>query len=68
MSVNWPYDPQDCLIATSEKEDPIINPVFERHIRRLENWSVSPVLMETFPGLADTARVRAQATGERKLD
>jgi hypothetical protein len=59
LSVNWPYDPTDCLISTSEKEDPIINPVFERHIRRLENWSVSPLLMETFPALADSARVKA---------
>lgn len=66
LSVNWPYDPTDCLISTSEKEDPIINPVFERHIRRLENWSVSPLLMENFPALADTARVKA--VEHRKLD
>ncbi|KPI44677.1 uncharacterized protein AB675_8765 [Cyphellophora attinorum] len=67
MSVNWPYDPTDCLISTSEKEDPIINPVFERHIRRLENWSVAPILMEQYPDLQDTARVKAQAE-HRKLD
>ena len=66
MSVNWAYDPTDCLISTSEKEDPIINPVFERHIRRLENWSISPVLLEAFPDLTDTARVKA--TEHRKLD
>jgi hypothetical protein len=66
LSVNWPYDPTDCLISTSEKEDPIINPVFERHIRRLDNWSVSPLLMENFPDLADTAKVKA--VEHRKLD
>lgn len=66
LSVNWPYDPTDCLISTSEKEDPIINPVFERHIRRLDNWSVSPLLMETLPDLADTAKVKA--VEHRKLD
>jgi len=66
LSVNWPYDPTDCLISTSDKEDPIINPVFERHIRRLENWSVSPLLMENFPDLVETARVKA--VEHRKLD
>lgn len=68
MSVNWPYDPTDCLISTSDKEDPIINPVFERHIRRLDNWSVGPVLMEQYPDLQDTARVKAVAAEHRKLD
>jgi hypothetical protein len=67
MSVNWPYDPTDCLISTSEKEDPIINPVFERHIRRLENWSVAPILMEQYPDLQDTARVKA-VVEHRKID
>lgn len=60
LSVNWPYDPVDCLLSTSEREteDPLINPVFERHVRRLENWSVGPAFAETFPALADTVRIK----------
>ncbi|KAG9767502.1 hypothetical protein ABEF95_011042 [Exophiala dermatitidis] len=65
LSVNWPYDPIDCLLATSERdrEDPAINPVFERHIRRLENWSVGPAFAEAFPALGDTARVKRKDNG-----
>ncbi|OAP57556.1 hypothetical protein AYL99_08294 [Fonsecaea erecta] len=63
LSVNWPYDPVDCLLSTSEKEEPVINPVFESHIRRLENWSLGPLFAETFPQLADTARMKAREPG-----
>jgi len=58
LSVNWPYDPVDCLLSTSESESPVMNPVFERHIRRLENWSLGPAFVEAFPGLADTVRIK----------
>ena len=60
LSVNWPYGPMDCLLSTAENADPVINPVFEKHIRKLDNWSVSPLLMETFPALKGTAPVRQQ--------
>ncbi len=60
MNINWPYDDTDCLLSTSDKDDPIINPVFERHIRRLENWSLGPIFAETFPALADTVRIKDQ--------
>ena len=51
LSVNWPYEPMDCLLSTAEGEDPVINPVFEQHISKISNWSVSPLLMETYPQL-----------------
>jgi len=63
LSVNWPYEPIDCLLSTSEKDEPIINPVFERHIMRLENWSLGPAFAETFPALADTAPIKENNTG-----
>ncbi|KIY01477.1 uncharacterized protein Z520_03029 [Fonsecaea multimorphosa CBS 102226] len=63
LSVNWPYDPVDCLLSTSEKEEPVINPVFESHIRRLDNWSLGPSFAETFPNLADTARIQGKQSG-----
>ncbi|KIX06414.1 uncharacterized protein Z518_04390 [Rhinocladiella mackenziei CBS 650.93] len=58
LSVNWPYDPVDCLISNSEKDDPLMNPAFERHIRRIENWSVGPAFAEAFPTLVDTTRIK----------
>ena len=67
MSINWPYDVRDCLLSTGDKDDPMINPVFERHVRRLENWSLGPIFAETFPALADTVKIKdphAGKTGE----
>jgi hypothetical protein len=57
FTVNWPYGPMDCLLSTSENEDPVINPVFEKHMRKLENWSVTSLFIETFPALKGTVRV-----------
>lgn len=58
LSVNWPYEAHDCLISTGDPEDPIINPVFERHIYRLDNWTLGPMFTAAFPALADTVHVR----------
>jgi hypothetical protein len=57
VSVNWPYDAVDCLLSTSEHDEPVMNPVFERHIRRLENWSLGPLFAETFPELVEAAGI-----------
>ncbi|EXJ85542.1 hypothetical protein A1O1_05906 [Capronia coronata CBS 617.96] len=60
LSVNWPYDAVDCLLSTSDRdrEESVINPVFERHVRRLENWSVGPSFAEVYPDLVDTTRIK----------
>ncbi|KAJ9608971.1 hypothetical protein H2200_006742 [Cladophialophora chaetospira] len=60
LSVNWPYDPVDCLLSTSEQDEPVMNPVFERHVRRLENWSLGPLFAEAFPQLVDTVTIKVQ--------
>ena len=70
MKLDWPYEPTDCLLSAPNRDGddgPIINPVFERHLMRLENWSVSSSLMETFPTLRGTAceRKEAEASGEQ---
>lgn len=50
VSVNWPYDPMD---AIQEVENGmILNPIFEKHIRRLKNWNLSSRFEEYLPGLA----------------
>ncbi|KAF7115909.1 hypothetical protein CNMCM5793_003652 [Aspergillus hiratsukae] len=59
LSVNWPYEATDCLLSTSDNEDLIINPVFERHFRNLDNWSLGPAFAEAFPQLAETARIKS---------
>lgn len=59
LSVNWPYEATDCLLSTSDHEDLIINPVFERHFRNLDNWSLGPSFAEAYPHMAETARIKS---------
>lgn len=58
LSVNWPYEHTDCLLSMGDADDLIINPVFERHFRNLNNWSLGPAFADAFPGLVDTTRIK----------
>jgi hypothetical protein len=58
LSVNWPYEETDCLLSTGDGDDLIINPVFERHLRNLSNWSLGPAFAEAYPSLAETAKIK----------
>ncbi|KAL1894840.1 hypothetical protein Cpir12675_003485 [Ceratocystis pirilliformis] len=53
LSINWPYQDSDVLLAANGSDagsrELMINPVFEAHIRKLENWSVSRDFLDTFP-------------------
>ncbi|CEO59416.1 hypothetical protein PMG11_04092 [Penicillium brasilianum] len=60
MDVNWPYEATDCLLSAGDSEELIINPVFERHMRSLSNWSLGPHFAEAYPGLVDTTRIRPE--------
>ncbi|KAK2795693.1 hypothetical protein FQN52_003542 [Onygenales sp. PD_12] len=57
LSINWPYEPTDTLLTTAESDELIINPVFERHLRNLNNWSLGPAFARAYPGLVDTTRI-----------
>ena len=59
LSVNWPYEPTDCLLSTGESEELTINPVFERHVMRLENWSLGPAFTRAHPAMASTVRIKS---------
>lgn len=59
LRVNWPYEATDCLLSTGDADNLIINPVFERHLRNLDNWSLGPAFAETFPQLVETTSIRA---------
>lgn len=74
LSLNWPYEPTDALLNTGGgngtglgfggEGELLINPVFERHLRRLENWSLGPAFAAAFPGLKDTCRIKTE--GDRR--
>jgi hypothetical protein len=53
MCVNWPYNPADCLLRVGGRESDIINPVFEEHIRNLDNWTLGSEFGKRFPELMD---------------
>lgn len=66
LSVNWPYEPTDTLLSGSgaDGEDLVINPVFERHLRKLDNWSLGTTFAKAFSGLQDTYRLSVE--GDRR--
>ncbi|KAL5611933.1 hypothetical protein BROUX41_000500 [Berkeleyomyces rouxiae] len=53
LSINWPYPQSDVLLVANGRNagsrELVINPVFDAHIRRLENWSVRRDFLDTFP-------------------
>lgn len=62
LSLNWPYEPTDALLSSSESDELMINPVFERHLRNLSNWSLGPAFARAHPALADVARIKSDET------
>ena len=58
LSLNWPL-PSDCVLITvpsarpDEPPNVLMNPAFEHHLRRLENWSLGADFQRIFPQLVD---------------
>lgn len=48
VSVNWPFPLADILVSNSSHEISL-NPLFEEHIRNLDNWSIGADLTSEFP-------------------
>ena len=46
-----------------EEEQYTINPVFERHLRDLGNWTLGPAFEKAFPNLRDTCKIRTEERG-----
>ncbi|KAK0740216.1 hypothetical protein B0T18DRAFT_470800, partial [Schizothecium vesticola] len=72
LSVNWPYEDVDALIMVpppggeeeeEEGREVLINPVFERHIGRLENWTVGDAFYDAFPALGGTYHWKSERAG-----
>ncbi|KAL3481313.1 hypothetical protein BJX99DRAFT_163416 [Aspergillus californicus] len=47
VTVNWPYEDMDCVSTTADGAE--FNPIFEKHVRKLDNWTVSPSFNNYFP-------------------
>jgi len=67
LCLNWPYEDIDVLLQSPDTEELMVNPVFERHLRRLENWTLGDAFAKAFPGLLDTFNLKSEADGTIKL-
>ncbi|KAH7133378.1 hypothetical protein B0J13DRAFT_100451 [Dactylonectria estremocensis] len=54
LSLSWPYEDTDTLLQNPDGDELMINPVFERHLRNLDNWKLGNAFAKAFPTLADT--------------
>lgn len=54
LRLNWPYEETDALLLLPDSDEMIINPVFERHLRNNDNWTLGERFARAFPSLADT--------------
>ena len=49
---------ETALHGSDDGEEFVINPVFESHLRNLDNWSLGTPFKHAFPDLAEDVRVR----------
>lgn len=54
LSLSWPYEDTDTLLQSLDGDELMINPVFERHLRNLDNWKLGDAFAKVFPTLVDT--------------
>jgi hypothetical protein len=62
LRVSWPYEDTDTLLQNPDTEELLINPVFERHLRNLDNWKLGDAFAKAFPSLADTCNLHAETS------
>ncbi|KAI1210346.1 uncharacterized protein F4807DRAFT_467134 [Annulohypoxylon truncatum] len=58
ISLNWPYEGTDALLRSPAGGELLINPVFERHLRRFENWTLGDAFDAAFPRLRGTYNLK----------
>ncbi|KAI1460782.1 hypothetical protein F4805DRAFT_454227 [Annulohypoxylon moriforme] len=62
VSLNWPYEDTDTLLRSPDGGELLINPVFERHLRRFENWTLGEAFDVAFPRLRGTYNLKIGGT------
>ncbi|EGR47952.1 uncharacterized protein TRIREDRAFT_122293 [Trichoderma reesei QM6a] len=56
LTLSWPYEEAHTLLRNPDSDEIMINPVFESHMRNLNNWKLGRIFAESFPMLADTCQ------------
>lgn len=57
LNLCWPYEETDTLLQSPDGDELMINPVFERHLRNLDNWTLGERFAQAFPYLADGCNI-----------
>ncbi|KAL2826257.1 hypothetical protein BDW59DRAFT_161094 [Aspergillus cavernicola] len=47
VTVNWPYEDMDCISTVTDTAR--FNPIFEKHVRKLDNWTVREPFKDYLP-------------------
>ncbi|PTB63836.1 hypothetical protein BBK36DRAFT_1180563 [Trichoderma citrinoviride] len=63
LTLSWPYEEAHTLLRNPDSDEIMINPVFESHMRNLNNWKLGRIFADSFPMLADTAFYRTDGVG-----
>jgi hypothetical protein len=64
MSVNWPYTDSGTFVESADGQHLALNPIFEAHIRQIDNWSMNPAVIATYPFLRPFCRPERSRRGE----
>ncbi|KAK5635220.1 hypothetical protein RRF57_010932 [Xylaria bambusicola] len=62
LSLNWPYEETDTLIVTPDGSETIINPVFLRHLHRIDNWTLGDTFDQTCPEARGTYNIKSDGS------
>ena len=57
LSVNWPHDDMETVSIQDHDSKVYIDPKFETHIRKIENWSLGRNFASAYPSLIGTFRM-----------
>ena len=61
LSLSWPYEDTDTLLQSPDSDELMINPVFERHLRNLDNWKLGDAFAKAFPTLVGSFNLSSQS-------
>jgi hypothetical protein len=64
LTLSWPYEDAHTLLRNPDSDEIMINPVFESHLRNLDNWKLGSVFAKSFPMLADTCNFWDTPSGQ----
>ena len=66
VRLNWPYEETDTLLQSPDGDELMINPVFERHLRNLDNWTLGEPFAKEFPDLVEFCNIDYNIKGPKQ--